>query len=367
MTRRPSLLIADAVRVFGGAERFVIDAAVGLRARGWDVTVLAYPGRGLFERARAAGLDVHGARTRANGAPWTVLPLMAWMRRRRFDVILSVYDKDLRTAAWAARLARPDTAIIHSRECDAPIKDRPWIRAFHTRVADAVVVNSQATRRTTLRSAPWLAEDRVRIVPKGIDLARFDGLRPARAEGPVRIGYAGQLVERKRVDTLIDAVAALETPAILRVAGEGPLRAALEARVPAGTDVRFDGFVEDMGPWYRSLDVFVLPSSVEGWGYVVAEAAASGCAVLARRASSIPEVVPEEAGALLVEADEPLAAGLSALVAEGPDGWARRGASLRAHAESSLGLDRMLSNLENQLLDSLARRRGGSPTSSRSS
>ena len=161
MNDRPSLLIADAVRVFAGAERFVLDAARVLGERGWRVTILAYPGRPLHRRALEAELDVHTVRTRANGAPWTVLPLMAWCARRRFDAVLSVYDKDLRTAAWAARMARPSTAILHSRECDAPIKDRPWIRAFHTRVADRVLVNSEATKRTTLDSAPWLAAERV--------------------------------------------------------------------------------------------------------------------------------------------------------------------------------------------------------------
>lgn len=354
MVEGHSVVIADAVRVWGGAERFVVDAACGLRARGWDVTVLAYPDRPLHRRAHAAGLDVHTVRTRANGAPWTVLPLMAWFARRRPDCVLSVYDKDLRTAAWAARMARPSTAILHSRECDEGLKDRPWIRFFHTHVADRILVNSEATRRTTQESAPWLDAARLAVVPKGVEIPSD---RPQRAPGPVRIGFAGQLIDRKRVDVLIDAVAALGSPAVLHVAGEGPRRDALQARVPAGVDVRFDGFVHDMAAWYRSVDVFVLPSLVEGWGYVVAEAAAAGCAVLAHASSSIPEVVPAQAGAVLAAPDGSLAGALAALVAEGPEAWARRGRSLQDHARARLGLDRMVSNLENELLTVLARRR----------
>lgn len=356
MPDRPSLLIADAVRVYGGAERFVLDAARVLGERGWRVTVLAYPGRPLDLRARAAGLDVHTARTRANGAPWTVLPLAAWCARRRFDVVLSVYDKDLRTAAWAARLARPSTAVVHARECDTPIKDRPWIRWFHTRVADRVLVNSAATRRTTLDSAPWLPGDRVAVVPKGIDVDAFPERPASRADGPVRIGFAGQLVDRKRVDRLIDAVARLRGPAVLRIAGDGPLRDALARHVPDGVDVRFDGFVDDMAAWYRAIDVFVLPSVVEGWGYVLAEAAAAGCAVVGFDRSSVPEVVPADAGAVLVDADEELAPALASLVDEGPDGWIARGRSLRAHARRALGVDRMASVLENELIHALAAR-----------
>jgi glycosyltransferase involved in cell wall biosynthesis len=355
-----SLLIADAVRVFGGAERFVLDAARGLGRRGWRVTVLAYPGSPLHQRARALDLDVHTARTRANGAPWTVLPLVAWFRRRRFDAVLSVYDKDLRTAAWAARLAHTSTAVVHGRECDTPLKDRPWIRAFHRRVADRIVVNSEATRSTTLRSAPWLDPERVAVVPKGIDVERFTPAdRPGDA-GRAVLGFAGQLVARKRVDLLIDALRSLPAGTCLRIAGDGPERSTLEERARrAGVDVRFDGFVTDVDEWYEQIDVFVLPSRVEGWGYVLAEAAAAGRAIVAFDSSSVPEVVPSAAGACLVDADDDLAPTLARLVAEGPEGWRARGRNLRRHAVERLGLDRMLENLENEIFVAVSSRRGG--------
>ena len=355
-----SLLIADAVRMFGGAERFVLDAACGLGRRGWRVTVLAYPGSPLEQRARALELDVHTARTRANGAPWTVLPLVAWFRHRRFDAVLSVYDKDLRTAAWAARLAHASTAVVHSRECDTPIKDRPWIRAFHRRVADRIVVNSEATRSTTLHSAPWLDAERVAVVAKGVDVDRFGSTRHSgEADRPV-LGFAGQLVARKRVDVLIDALHAMPTRACLRIAGDGPERSRLQDRARRlGVDVRFDGFVEDIAAWYRDIDVFVLPSRVEGWGYVLAEAAAAGRAIVAFDSSSVPEVVPSSAGACLVDSDEDLVPVLEDLVSEGPEGWRARGRSLRTHAVERLGLDRMLENLENEILVAVSSRRGG--------
>jgi len=356
-----SLLIADAVRVFGGAERFVLDAACGLGELGWRVTVLVHPDTPLDHRARSLGLEVHTARTRANGAPWTVAPLVTWFRRRRFDAVLSVYDKDLRTAAWAARLAGRSTAVIHSRECDTPIKDRPWIRAFHRRVADRIVVNSEATRATTLTSAPWLPAERVAVVPKGIDADRFSAAsRGAGDREAAVLGFAGQLVARKRVDLLIDAVRGLPAGTLLRIAGDGPERSRLQERArAAGIDARFDGFVEDLAAWYREVDVFVLPSRVEGWGYVLAEAAASGCAIVAFDSSSVPEVVPAASGACLVESDDHLAAVLRDLLREGRDGWRTRGLRLREHAIECLGLDRMLGNLENEIFVAVSSRRGG--------
>ena len=167
------LVVADSVRDMGGGERFVLDVARSLPPLGYDVTVLAYPGAPLHRRCAEEGFTVRTARTRANGAPWTVLPLVRWLRETRPDLLLTEYDKDLRTVALAARLSRLPIRIVHSRECDGPVKDRPWIRAFHTRVADRILVASEATRNSTVDSAPWLDPERVSVVGKGIDLAPF--------------------------------------------------------------------------------------------------------------------------------------------------------------------------------------------------
>lgn len=356
----PHLVVADCVRDFGGGERFVLDLARWLPARGWKVTVLAYPGAPLHRRCLCEGLAVHTARTRANGAPWTVLPLIHWFRRHRPDLLLTEFDKDLRTAALAAHLSQTSIRIIHSRECDGPIKDRPWIRAFHRGVADRILVASEATRRSSVRSAPWLDPARVTVIPKGIVLEALAAVGPI-GTGPLRLGYLGQLVGRKRVDVLIEALATAGTDASLRVAGRGAADAALRAQAAAlgiADRVHFDGYVEDLAAWFGRIDALVLPSLEEGWGYVLAEAAAAGRLVLAYDSSSVGEVTPADAGALLVDPARPdaLATGLRQL--DALDGADRldRAHRLRAHAEARLGLDRMLDELDTFFRDTLARK-----------
>jgi glycosyltransferase involved in cell wall biosynthesis len=354
-------VVADCVRIDGGAERFVVDLAVGLPSRDWQVTVLAYPGSPLHRRCLERGLAVHTARTRANGAPWTVIPLIAWMRRAQVDLVLTEFDKDLRTAALAARLAGQGIRVIHSRECDGPIKDRPWIRGFHTRVADRILVASQATRASTVESAPWLDPSRVDVVGKGVPLERFEAVPPIET-GSLRLGYLGQLVERKRVDALLAALAESSIDASLRIAGRGPEQAALESLVTElnlGARVHFDGFVEHLPRWFAQIDALVLPSLAEGWGYVLAEAAAAGRMVLAYDSSSVAEVTPAAAGALLVDPREPgaLARGLQRLASLAPAERVSRANRLREHARRRLGLDRMLDELDTLFREVLRRSR----------
>jgi glycosyltransferase involved in cell wall biosynthesis len=93
--------------------------------------------------------------------------------------------------------------------------------------------------------------------------------------------YSGRLVGAKRVDLLLAAykrIAAVRPDWDLVIAGDGPLRAELEAAVPAELRQRvvWAGFVDDplqLATLYAAADVLVLPSDYEPWGVVVAEAA----------------------------------------------------------------------------------------------
>ncbi len=111
------------------------------------------------------------------------------------------------------------------------------------------------------------------------------GLRPGRN----RIVYSGRLSAEKRVDLLMDAFAAVaaDRPTWdLVLIGDGPLRAALAARVPPplADRVTWAGFIDDqavVSGIYRNAHVLVLPSDYEPWALVINEAVAAGLAVVA--------------------------------------------------------------------------------------
>jgi glycosyltransferase involved in cell wall biosynthesis len=110
------------------------------------------------------------------------------------------------------------------------------------------------------------------------------GLKPGRR----RIVFSGRLVHDKRVDIAIDAFAAIADKRPewdLVIVGEGPLRAKLEARVPAPLAGRviWTGFLADsadVSAVYRLSDVLILPSEYEPWALVINEAAAADLAIV---------------------------------------------------------------------------------------
>jgi len=174
------ILISDSIRIWGGAQRFIVELAAGLVERGHEVHVQTFPGAPLAAKARRVGLTVHEVAVRTDSAPWIVLPLALQMKRRPYDVVMTTWDKDLRTTGLAARLASRFggryTLVVHTRECDDPLKNKARYRWFYNGVADRIIVNSRATLNSTLASAPWLDADRTFILYKGIDLNDYRSL-----------------------------------------------------------------------------------------------------------------------------------------------------------------------------------------------
>jgi glycosyltransferase involved in cell wall biosynthesis len=361
---RFNILIADSIRIWGGAQRFIVELAEGLTQRGHHVTIQTLPGSPLVERARARDLPVREVWTRVDAAPWTVLPLMAHIHRAKYDFVISTFDKDLRTTGLAGRLTAGltgrDITVIHTRECDDPVKNKPRYRWFYTKVADHIVVNSRATLETTVGSVPWLDRDRISILYKGIDLEDYaepdpgpwrERLRPGGNE--VVVGYAGQLIARKRIDVVMRLLASpglVDLPWRLAIAGKGPEEAKLQAeaeRLGLRDRVDFCGFVEGVHHWMAALDIFVLPSFIEGFGYVLAEAGAAGVPSIAYEASSIPEVVVDGKTALLAPEgdDEAFGTNLKTLISD-DELRGEMGRTARRDVFDRHGLDTMVERME---------------------
>lgn len=117
---------------------------------------------------------------------------------------------------------------------------------------------------------------------------------PAAADG-MRSGalFVGRLVAEKGVRTLIEAWRQLpDIP--LTIAGDGPLRAELEASAPS--HVSFAGFVDAarVRTLMQQAQALVMPSTwYEGFPVTLVEAMAQGLPVLASKLGSLAEVVDD--------------------------------------------------------------------------
>jgi glycosyltransferase involved in cell wall biosynthesis len=161
--------------------------------------------------------------------------------------------------------------------------------------------------------------------------------------GPL-VGGMGRFDRQKGFDVLIDALATLPRVSAV-VAGDGPERDALmrHARDRSLTD-RFSivPWTSDIGPFLRSLDLFVLPSRYEGLPLALLEAMAAGVPVVAADVGAVREAVVSGENGLLVPSEDAaaLAAGIRRLLEDEPT---RRllGANARQTWQSEFTAERM--------------------------
>ncbi len=138
------------------------------------------------------------------------------------------------------------------------------------------------------------------------------------------IGHAGRFVKQKGQSMLMEVASLLKAKGVrfkMLIAGEGRLEDFLREEVAQRDllgEVTFTGFAEDIKAFMASIDVFVLPSLWEGFGYVMVEAMACGKPVVAFDLSSNPEIVArDETGFLIKPLDvEAMAAKLELLAAD---------------------------------------------------
>jgi glycosyltransferase involved in cell wall biosynthesis len=127
-----------------------------------------------------------------------------------------------------------------------------------------------------------------------------DQIAPAaqvkRKPGPFRFVFAGQLIPRKRVEWLVNALAGLTAqPFELWVVGAGPEEPALRtlAAGKLGNRVRWLGQLSlpDVPAVMAQADCLVLPSIHDGWGAVASEALMVGTPVVCSDACGVAGVV----------------------------------------------------------------------------
>jgi glycosyltransferase involved in cell wall biosynthesis len=204
-------------------------------------------------------------------------------------------------------------------EVDGQKSRRVWARRLLLRRSRVVLPS-----RTLWQLAHdcWrLPEQCLRYVPNGIDLARFGRAGGKRPGGPVPvIGTVAALRPEKNLARLLDAFALVRQSRLaqLVIAGDGPLRGALEARAAAlgiAPDVVFLGPCAQPETVLAELDVFVLSSDTEQMPLSLLEAMALGCAVAATDVGDVRAMLPAMQQDFVVpRSAEDLAAAMSALL-----------------------------------------------------
>lgn len=311
------VLAVNSLRVLGGGEKWLIRHAPLWRERGFELELACQPEAPLAALAKESDLTVSTVPMRHDISPAGVAGLARLFRRRRPEVVLCCNERAYRLAAPASRLAGV-RRLVYRNGLTGTFKNKPHNRAWAFCLRRVVAV-SEALHRE-MSAFGWIPPANLVTIRNGIDPGGYPAdertrLRVREAEGaPAESCVFGVLARLSEDKGVLDALEAFAQTAAefshgrLWLAGEGPLRAQLEARsreLGLADRVRVLGFRRDVPDLLQGIDLLVQASHREGLGNSLLEAMASGRGVIASRVGGNPEVVEDAVTGLLVPERDP--------------------------------------------------------------
>jgi glycosyltransferase involved in cell wall biosynthesis len=362
-SRSRALRIAHVITAFdrGGAERVLLKTVQRLDAERFHSSIVSLRSPGpLSDAALRLGVSVVHLGMGRRPGPLTLWRLARFLRRQRIDVVHAyLYDATIasRLAGWIAGVP----VVLTSTRASLEYLPRYawWVDRATARLSRRIIAVSRGTAKFITKQEKIPAA-KVLVIPNGVDTDEFrPGDRPtARARWHIPSGAAvvacvGRLHAQKGHTYLLQALQSLrsESPRIICiVAGEGPLREALEAEVAARdlTDVcRLVGDVSDITSVYAAADVIASPSLYEGMPNTVLEAMAVGRPVIATAVQGSEDIVRSgETGLLVPPGDAEALLGALRQLLRAPELRASMGNRAREIAIADHRLDRMVKQIE---------------------
>ncbi len=328
---RVLLLTDTAIAGSGGSERFLRGLLDGLDPDRYqlDLVQLAAPADGEPTAPRDAQRRGRGGEHWPIAAAYGPAGLRCYAALRRrvlrgdYDIIQSQHEKADLLCALLPRGPGGATRISNRR--DSGFQKSPALRAAFRLLNprfDWVLAPSRALL-DGLQRDEGVAPQRCRLLPNGVDAARFAPFAAARrGRGRLALGLpndafvfgcVARMAPVKRLQDLVEAFALVHgahADTRLLLVGGGECESALRAQVQAaglGERVQFLGERSDIDQLLPLLDAFVLCSATEGMSNAVLEAMACGLPVIASAVGGNPETVEDHVTGLLVPAAAPAA------------------------------------------------------------
>jgi glycosyltransferase involved in cell wall biosynthesis len=316
------------------------ELALGLRRRGYEVTVIAYAcdlpaGSGVtFRRVRGP------SRPFVFSYPWFTLLGTFAVRRWRRGLVL---------ATGAIILNRVDVVAIHychqvgpatPSRASWPFRVNAKVSALLGKLAEKVCFPLNRPRRIVCVSEGVAAEvrqyfpalaERTIAIPNGVDLNAFaPSSRSEEEAAALRMAldidpeqrvaiFVGSEWQRKGLEPAIRALALVDGWLLLVVgSGDRDRYQTLARELGVADALRWVGVSRDVAPLFQIADALVFPTSYEAFPLVALEAAASGVAILATPVNGVRELVSDGVNGFLITTDPRDIAGRLRMLAEDP-------------------------------------------------
>jgi D-inositol-3-phosphate glycosyltransferase len=336
----------------GGLELSMLRLATEFQKRGANCFVIVPAGSPLADHSYRYGL-----RTEFLSPLWKYgditasLKLLKILKRNRIDLVTAMQSKDINILA-AVHTLLPSVKLVFYQEMQSGIRKRDFIHTWMYSKLSLWVTLTARMRQEVLENTRMLP-DKIRVIPIGTDTRRFDPVKydiaamrdkfgiPGRK---IVTGVLGRLDRQKGQEEFIRAI-----PPLIKkngnlhfvIAGdESPGQEGFREYLRKTGDslgvsghLQFLPFTDEVPEFLSTLDIFLLPSYSETFGFVLIEAMSMQKPVVATDSGGVPEIITDGVTGLLVPPRNPasISNALDRLIG---DGKLRSSLSARARSEA---------------------------------
>lgn len=345
------ILQINSAKAFGGGERHLIDLCKGLQNRGHEVFVAVRPNNqweenpGFLPKENRIhfplrnSLDIFSARQ-----------IVEFIGEKGIEIVHAHVARDYPIAAVASRLSK--TPLILTRHLTYQLGG---VHRLTFRQAKRVIAVSNGVAESLLKSG-LVPKEKVSVIHNGVDVVEFEKIE--RNNNDLTIATIGELREHKGQEDFIKAAAI--------VAGKNPnikfliigkdnsnsqeYRLFLENLVDElnlKNQVVFTGWLDNPSEIYGTFDIFVSSAHSEPFGLGIAEAMASGKAIVATKTVGAKELLTDnESGKLVEIGDINGLAEVTSQLLENEDLRRVLGENAQKRAKEFFSLEKMVSETE---------------------
>lgn len=300
----------------GGADKLAFDMSRGLQRRGHKV-IWGSPSNNIFlDKARESDIDIYRLDLKDDKDMSPLRDFLRFCNAAQVDIVNAHHSPGRHFLIFAKFLGLK-SKVVFTRHCIAA--SIPLVGMFfYNFFVDANIAVSQVVRKSLLRGG--ILPGKVSTVYGGVNIDSFQNVKEEKVEGyrkrfarrgafnigivarlGLHKGYRTDKPTMKRHEVLFRALAEIKEDFNLLVLGADGKYLEIIAN-DNGLDpakIIFCGFQDDIAPFYKIMDLNVLPSPSEGLGLAIIEAMAAGVPCIGADSGGIKEIITDGENGLL--------------------------------------------------------------------
>ncbi|CAL2084394.1 Glycosyltransferase involved in cell wall biosynthesis [Tenacibaculum sp. 190524A05c] len=312
MRNNKTICFFNSTKTWGGGEKWHYEMATYLHTQGFKVLVIVSPNSELSQKLSEIGVPQEEIKVSNFSylSSSKIKKVVNFYEKHNVGTVVMNSSEDMKLGGVSAKRAGVER-VIYRRGSAIPIKNSFINRYFFKKVLNEVLANSEATKTTINAKNPDLfPKDNIIVIPNAIDVNGFDALDSKelyQKEGnEIVLGNLGRMVFQKNQEFLIDVALELQKRNLefkILIGGDGKLENTIKEKIQQHNleeNIKLLGFIDNPKSFMNSIDVFLLPSRWEGFGYVLAEAMLCKKPCIAFEISSNSQIVDDEKNGFLV-------------------------------------------------------------------